>query len=105
MFHDDGTMRVDPNNVVDVDDELSAFRRPSWDAYFDQGEPWVDSDEVFEETVEFDIPTDDDITDYEVMSGSIDDAGHGIDLGEEEEAPRRTTNAKMTTNPIRKNRD
>lgn len=100
MFHDDGTMRVDPNNVVDVEDELTTFRR-----FEEEWPAWVDSDEVVEETVDFDVPTDDDISDYEVMSSAMeDDAGHGIDLDEEENPPKRTNNAKMTTNPIRKNR-
>ena len=103
MFHDDGTMRVDPNNVVDVDDELSTFRRPSWDSYFEEEWPeWVDSDEVVEETVDFDVPTEDETDDYEVMRENFDvDEGHGVDLSD---SSKSNGPKLMSSSPVRKGR-
>lgn len=54
MFYDDGNMRVDPNNVVDVE-EIIPKQEPTWDDFFED-----------------DIPTDDDISDYDVMEEDPD---------------------------------
>ena len=62
IFYDDGNMRVSPDNVVDVDDNLK---------WFDSAD-WPDRDQPEEEyrVVEDDIPEDEDIDDYEVFEES-----------------------------------
>ena len=65
MFYDDGNLRVDPSNVVSVDDALDEMTRMAQEAGEYDGpfeNPLVK--EVFEEVV---IPDDDDIEDYEVV--------------------------------------
>lgn len=61
MFYDDGNMRVDPNNVVDVE-EILPKQEPTWDGFFEDSDRWEDVD----------IPEDDDINDYEVVEEEPD---------------------------------
>ena len=61
LFYDDGNMRGDPNNVVDVE-EILPKKEPTWDDYFDR-------------VPDIDIPVDDDISDYDIM----EDDGHGVE--------------------------
>ena len=61
IFYDDGNMRVDPNNVVDVD-EILPKQEPTWDDFFDSEDKWED----------IDIPIDDDISDYDVVEEEPD---------------------------------
>jgi hypothetical protein len=79
IFYDDGNMRVDPKNVVDVEDILPK-QEPTWDEFFD-------------EMPEVDIPVDDDISDYDVMRESFDE---DIDW---DHPPR---DPKDPTDPVRK---
>jgi hypothetical protein len=91
-------MVFNPDNVVDIEDKFETVS-------VDMSQYKVVEDEEWEEEIDDDLPSDDDLSDYEVMSSAMEeDAGHGIDLQEEEDLPKRTNNAKMTTNPIRKNR-
>ena len=90
-----------PDNVVDLEDKYETVNVDMSKYRFvedsDKG-PW---DEWFED----DLPSDEDISDYEVMGSSMEDAGHGVDLDEEPAPkPRRTSGAKMRTSPIRKGR-
>jgi hypothetical protein len=64
IFHDDGTMRVDPSNVVDVDDNLDIPERPEYDIVEVNTDDYV----IYEEDA---IPDDED---FEVT---------GVDLNEE----------------------
>jgi hypothetical protein len=93
-------MRVfNPDNVVDLEDKFETVS-------VDMSQYKVVEDEEWEETIDDDLPSDDDIEEYEVMKTVVDDAGHGIDLNEDPDGtkPKRTSEAKMSTNPIRKNR-
>jgi hypothetical protein len=52
MFYDDGNMRVDPNNVVDVE-EILPKQEPTWNEFFEEDPLPDDSDE-------YDVMEDDD---------------------------------------------
>lgn len=73
IFYEDGNLKVDPNNVVTVDDPLPTFVEP----VVDVAPEFVEVEEEIE--VELDIPEDEDLEDYEVVSTDEED-GHGINL-------------------------
>ena len=98
VFYDDGNLRVDPSNVVTVDDPLPEF---------------VETEEEVE--VELDIPEDDNVDEYEIAGEGAED-GHGIE--DPDSPPKRNrkkdqwayrlkdpqyTNYRDPTDPVRGN--
>ena len=87
VFYDDGNLKVDPSNVVTVDDPLPEF---------------VEVEEEVE--VELDIPEDEDIDEYETVA---DGDGHGIE--DPDEPPKQKINKQWAyrlqdpTDPVREN--
>jgi hypothetical protein len=74
MFYDDGNLKVDPNNVVTVDDPLPYTPVAPVAPVVPE---FVEVEEEID--VELDIPEDEDLEDYEVVVIEEED-GHGINL-------------------------
>ena len=62
MFYEDGNLRVDPANVVDVNDHLSKFEEQTAPVKVEV--PVEPEEELYED----DIPHDEDASDYQVVA-------------------------------------
>ena len=65
MFYEDGNLRVDPANVVDVNDHLSSFQEQTVEV---TPVTIVEPEEEWEEWIEDEIPHDEDVNDYQVVA-------------------------------------
>ena len=82
-------LEFDPNNVVDAEKDF--FEEPENTSCLSEEVP-----EEWEETIDDDIPSDEDLADYEVMSPDVDE-GHGVELEEDYVPP--TQNRVQTKIP------
>jgi hypothetical protein len=89
-------MVFNPDNVVDIEDKFETVS-------VDMSQYRVAEEEEWEETIDDDLPSDEDLTDYEVMQSVVDE-GHGVDLEAEEVVQPRTGPTKMSSGRVKKGR-
>jgi len=91
-------MVFNPDNVVDIEDKFDTVS-------VDMSQyKVVEEEEEWEETIDDDLPSDEDLTDYEVMKPVVDE-GHGVDLEAEEVVqPRNPGPTKMSSGRVKKGR-
>ncbi len=90
-------MVFNPDNVVDLEEKFETVS-------VDMSQYKVYEEEEWEETIEDDLPSDEDLTDYEVIDPVVDE-GHGVELEAEEIVPPRNPGPmKMSSGRVRKNR-
>ena len=91
-------LEFDPNNVVDA--ERDFFVEPVNTSCLSEEVP-----KEWEETIDDDIPSDEDLADYEVMSPDVDE-GHGVELEEDYvPPPQNRVQTKIPSGKLMKGRD